>query len=414
MNRDKERSADQYAPLPLRVQKQFFYFWSIVTLGGLSIALVMLLWYGRNALTWREGVIAAAILLQAGLYLVLVMFNPHWPKPDWVRPAYFIGCFALWTLQMVLSPEMFWLGFLYLGQAFGMLPLIPALIAGLYIIAVIYFSGFVKISITNLSGAQLFGLVASAISLVALLIYNNYLGKTSRERAQLIDDLTEAHRQLDIAKAKEAELAVLQERERLARDMHDTLGHNLVALSVQLEAVQRLYKVDPQAASAMVDELKTLTRTSMEELRRTLIGLRSSGLNNRSLSQALRELCVDFGQRTGLGVVTNLDQEVDELPARVTEALWRVSQEALTNIERHAAARQVQFTLSAWKGEIRLVLEDDGVGFDLQQASAAGHYGLQGMRERVEGLGGSFTVYSSPGQGTRLVVQIPTLEKAHE
>jgi signal transduction histidine kinase len=413
MKRDEERSPDQYAPLPLRVQKHFFYFWSVVTLGGLSIALVMFLWYGRNALTWRDGVIAAAILLQAGLYLALVMFNPRWPKPDWVRPAYFIGCLALWTLQMALSPEMFWLGFLYLGQAFGLLPLLPALIAGLYIIAVIYFSGFLKISITGLSGAQLFGLVASAISMVALLIYNNYLGKTSRERAQLIDELTEAHRQLDIAKEKEAELAVLQERERLARDMHDTLGHNLVALSVQLEAVQRLYKVDPQAASAMVDELKTLTRTSMEELRRTLIGLRSSGLNNRSLSQALRELCVDFGQRTGLGVVTNLDQEVDELPAPVTEALWRVSLEALTNIERHAAARQVQLALSARQGEIRLVLEDDGVGFDLQQASAAGHYGMQGMRERVEGLGGTFTVYSSPGQGTRLVVKIPTLEKAH-
>jgi len=115
---------------------------------------------------------------------------------------------------------------------------------------------------------------------------------TSAERAKLIQQLQAAQRELEAAHQREAEISVLRERERLARDLHDSLGHGLVTLNVQLEAAQRLYTVDPAKASALMEEMKNLTRTSMEQLRRSLAGLRTPGLGDRALKGAIEELGV--------------------------------------------------------------------------------------------------------------------------
>lgn len=193
--------------------------------------------------------------------------------------------------------------------------------------------------------------------------------------------------------------------------MHDSLGHNLAALAIQLEAVQRLYKVDPQAASTTMDELKVLTRSSMDELRRTLAGLRKPGLGARPLAQTLRELCVDFNQRSGVEASCVVDEKADELPLPLAEELWRVIQEALANIEKHASARRMTLELKMGRGELTLTITDDGSGFDPSAPVVPGHYGLQGMRERIEGLGGELCISSQAGKGSHLEIHIPTLEK---
>jgi signal transduction histidine kinase len=254
-------------------------------------------------------------------------------------------------------------------------------------------------------------LIAGWLSILVLLIYTNHLGQTSQERARLIDELRQTQKALEEAREKEAELAALRERERLAREMHDSLGHNLAALAIQLEAVQRLYKVDPHTASMMMDELKALTRSSMDELRRTLAGLRSPGLGARSLAQALGELCVDFNQRSGVEAHYSVDKKADELPLPMAEELWRVIQEVLANIEKHASAQQMTLELKVGKGEVTVIVTDDGSGFDPSMPVLAGHYGLLGMRERIEGLGGELSISSQAGEGSHLEIHIPTLEK---
>ena len=217
-----------------------------------------------------------------------------------------------------------------------------------------------------------------------------------------------AQKELELARQRDTELATLRERERLARDLHDSLGHALVALSVQLEAIQRLYKVDPEKASAQVDELKTLTRASMDDLRRSLAGLRAPGLSERRLSEALQTLSVDLGQRAHLQIHCHIAEGADGLSITHAEALWRVAQEALANIERHAVARTVQLQLAIESNAALLSIQDDGRGLPPDAEKQPGHYGLRGMRERVEGLGGTLTLTGN-GNGSRVDLNLPIL-----
>jgi ABC-2 type transport system ATP-binding protein len=231
----------------------------------------------------------------------------------------------------------------------------------------------------------------------------------SDARARLITELQQAYRELAAAREQEAELAALKERERIARDMHDSLGHALVSLSVQLEAAQRLYKKDPKRASAQMDEMKAVTRQSMDALRRTLAGLRAPGLGDRALRQAIQEMSVAVSQRSGVAVNCRIAPEADRLSPTVAEAIWGVTQEALTNIEKHAQARRAEVQVNMAANALALRICDDGVGLPADAFNKAGHYGLRGMRERVEGVGGTLTVGHNAGAGTCVEANIPLI-----
>lgn len=176
---------------------------------------------------------------------------------------------------------------------------------------------------------------------------------------------------------------------------------------MQLEAVQRLYPVDPQRASAQVDAMKTLTRTSMAELRRALDGLRTPGLGERSLSQAPPALVLEVRQRTGLEVCWQVAEGIEPVGPTVAEALWRVAQEALTNVAKHARARQVELCLERTPQTLVLRVTDDGCGLPPDAASRSGHYGLRGMRERLAGLGGTLRLDSEARRGTTVEARVP-------
>jgi signal transduction histidine kinase len=193
----------------------------------------------------------------------------------------------------------------------------------------------------------------------------------------------------------------------MARDLHDGLGHSLVALSVQLEAVQRLYPVDPARASAQIDDMKRLTRDSMAELRRTLDALRTPGLGDQSLREALESLCAALATRSGIEVSWVVGDDVD-LPPAVAEAVWRVAQEALANVERHAVATSARLVLETQPDAVVLTVSDDGRGLPPDAETRPGHYGLRGMRERVEGLGGTLTL-SANRHGTVVQARLPVV-----
>lgn len=388
-------ASKEHFPLPYRQYRGYIVFFNVLMLGSLAVALLVTLWGG--ALGWQEMVTAAMLMLQAGLYLWMLFGVPVWPASQRVVIPYFVICLALWAIESWLTPAIWWLGFAYVGQMFGLLPLWGALAGTAFVALVVYRFLLDPAAMPTGGAAMIYGMVAQWIPILVIFVFVNHLMRTNQERGALISELEATQQELRAAQAHEAELAVLRERERLARDLHDSLGHALVALSVQLEAVQRLYRIDPERASAQIDELKALTRSSMDALRRSIAGLRAPGLGNRDLRSVLEALCADFRERMDIAVICQLGACTDELRPALAETIWRVIQEALTNVEKHAQADHVTVRLICEPAAVLLRITDDGVGLPEGAEAGANHYGLRGMRERVRGLGGTLTLYNDDG-----------------
>jgi signal transduction histidine kinase len=155
--------------------------------------------------------------------------------------------------------------------------------------------------------------------------------------------------------------------------------------------------------------MQKLTRSSMEDLRRSLDNLRTPGLGDRPLTQALQALCMEAGKRFAATIDCQLAEGGDSLPPAVAEVLWRVAQEGLTNVEKHAHARHARVNLTLPPKEVVLRVTDDGIGLSPGAENKPGHYGLRGLRERVEGLGGTFTVAAAGTAGTAVEARVPLI-----
>ena len=234
--------------------------------------------------------------------------------------------------------------------------------------------------------------------------------------AQRNSELEEAQRQLAQSVVQRQELAVLRERTRLAREMHDTIGHALVLISVKLEAAQRLRERDPERCDRELESTRQVARETMTALRASIANLRSPALEREQISQALSRSTGEFARRTGLHISYTPQANIDLLPAAIVETLWKVSQEALTNIEKHAYASHVQMHISQQDEKLLLHIHDDGIGLSpalyrkdgsLDDSSLNGHYGLRGMLERIEATGGHLTLHSGKEQGTTLEIELP-------
>lgn len=393
-------------PIPPRLFGWYLRFWHVAYLTILGIFLGRALLEAWPALGWREAALTALVAGHVALYVRTFIRPGRWPHPNGWLAVYFLGSLALWYLEWRLEANFFWLIMSYFGQMFGILSpraAIPGATA-------IFFFVIAEGNDWNFSGwtpGDVFSIGMAWLSSVVIYWFLHHVSRTSEERAALIRELQRAQHALEHARAQDAELAALRERERLARDLHDSLGHALVALSVQLEAIQRLYRVDPDQASAQVEALKTLTRDSMGELRRSLEGLRAPGLGDQPLAEALQALAVAAGTRTGLAVACRVTGPAEQLPPAAAETLWRVAQEALTNVEKHAQARRVELHLDVQPTAATLAVSDDGAGFSPGAGDEPGHYGLRGMRERLEGLGGSLTLNGAGG--ARLEARVPRI-----
>lgn len=207
---------------------------------------------------------------------------------------------------------------------------------------------------------------------------------------------------------RSARIGALEERNRLAREIHDTLAQGLSATSLQLESAEALLESSPDAARARepLGRALSLTRSNLEEARRSVLDLRAAPLEGHSLSEALRTLVNRWETETGTATRYKTVNPAHPLPPRVEAALYRVCQETLANAARHAHAGRVTVRLIITPEQVWLAVEDDGAGFDLSSINEDRH-GLVGMRERVEMLGGGLQVESSPGAGTRVMAAVP-------
>ncbi|MBI5950432.1 MAG: PAS domain S-box protein [Chloroflexi bacterium] len=206
------------------------------------------------------------------------------------------------------------------------------------------------------------------------------------------------------------ELAVLEERQRLARNLHDAVNQSLFSAGLIAEVLPRLWDQDQELARQSLEDLRRLTRGAMAEMRALLAELRPSTLTDAELGDLLRLLGNSFTGRTNIPAsLTMVGQGV--LSAEVQVAIYRICQEALNNIAKHAKASLVEIDLKHEDAAIELSIRDDGKGFDPEQPAASGHYGLSMMRERAEAVGVQFSITSQPGHGTELTLRWVETEK---
>jgi len=211
--------------------------------------------------------------------------------------------------------------------------------------------------------------------------------------------------------ARSTQLGAVEERNRLAREIHDTIAQGLTATTLQLESADALLDTgsSTERAREPLRRALSLTQSNLEEARRSVLDLRAAPLEGHSLSEALQALVNGWETETGVPVLFQAVNGSRPLPPRVEVALYRICQEALTNVARHAEARRVTVRLVATPEQVQLTIEDDGLGLDASD-TAEDRYGLVGMNERARMLGGALDLSTSPGAGTRVRVTVP-LEK---
>jgi signal transduction histidine kinase len=254
-------------------------------------------------------------------------------------------------------------------------------------------------SLVNSAGFLFFGVFGNALMRAE---------KARMESESLLVELQQAHQKLqDYAESAEA-LAVAEERNRLAREMHDTLGHRLTVSIVQLEAAGRLIERDSSRAAQMIGTVRGQLVGGLEELRHTLAAMRNP-LAGSSLSDAMQKLVNDFQRATEMQIHLELPETLPVLSDAQRMAIYRMAQEALTNAQRHAQAQNIRLTICQNEDEIQFTVRDDGSGIDLDHASQG--IGLRGMHERAGQLQGKFEIVSSPGHGTQLTLHLPIKEE---
>lgn len=199
-------------------------------------------------------------------------------------------------------------------------------------------------------------------------------------------------------------LAAFEERQRLARDLHDSVTQTLFSASVVAEMLPIMWTRDPDQIKPGLDELHQLTRDALSEMRSLLDDLRPNDMAGRDLPKLLKQLGDTLTRRTNAEFTLDAQLSVP-LPADIQITLYRIAQEALNNIAKHAAATQVSLLLHADESQVSLQIEDNGRGFDMMNIPD-GHYGVDIMHERAATIGARFHVSSTPGMGTRLNLHV--------
>ena len=203
--------------------------------------------------------------------------------------------------------------------------------------------------------------------------------------------------------------AILQERNRIAREIHDSLGHTLTAQSIQLENALLFCQSHPDKTQTFLTQAKQLTATALKDIRHSVSTLRSDPLQNQTLTKAIASLIESFRNTTNIAPNCLISLQ-SPLSCEVNTAVYRIVQESLTNIAKHGKASKVILKLETVEKYLHLAIEDNGKGFNPQQNTTG--FGLQGMRERTLALRGNFTINSTPGSGCKIKVKIPLADLA--
>jgi signal transduction histidine kinase len=303
----------------------------------------------------------------------------------------------------------------------SVLAIFPFLFIGLLLVAWQYKWQYILLAILGIAGLNLGvvwsyeelgaspferGITLTLIQTVIFLAVGFFISYLMSRLRQQQQSLEAANLRLTHYASTMEHLATSRERNRLARELHDTLAHTLSGLSVQLEAVKAYWDVDPQTARSTLEESLTAVHSGLAETRRALQALRASPLDDLGLALAIRTLVEDTAARANLTLDLSITDEVLSLAPDVEQCVYRVAQEAVTNVAKHARAENLTVNLESIDGKITLIVSDDGVGFNTESNNKESHFGLTGMRERVKLVGGEISIISKPGEGTTIKLEI--------
>jgi signal transduction histidine kinase len=321
--------------------------------------------------------------------------------------VYLTGLFTLWFVLAGIHPAYFSLLLVIYPQIFRHLRLplaIPA--AAALTVEVVWREVLASGQPLSENLAAVAGGLISLTFGVLFTFWITRIIEQSYERRRLIEQLETTRSELAAAEREGGRLA---ERQRLARDIHDTLAQGFVSIVLQLQAAEAELPAGAAEARAHLERARRTARDNLAEARRLVWDLRPQALSAAPLGEALGRLAGRVAEETGLVATATVTGTPRPLSADAEVTLLRVTQEALANVTRHAHAGRVAVTLSYMDGEAALDVRDDGTGFapEADGHGPGGGLGLRGMRERVEALGGRLAVESAPGQGTTVAVTVP-------
>ncbi|NJL54553.1 sensor histidine kinase [bacterium] len=221
-------------------------------------------------------------------------------------------------------------------------------------------------------------------------------------------DLLRANQDLHQYAMTREKLVVSQERNRLARELHDTLAHTLSATAVQLEAIGLILDTQPEKARSLLVQATSRTREGLSETRRALEALRAAPVEDMGLGKAIAVLAQSVAARHQVQVETRFTGDPFLLNPDHEHSIYRIVQEAVTNAVRHACAKQIAVQIDYRIPVAVVAISDDGLGFDPETAPRNGHYGLRGMQERAQQMNATLEINSTLGSGTTIVLSVRT------
>ncbi|GAB4162401.1 MAG: sensor histidine kinase [Candidatus Promineifilaceae bacterium] len=400
MNAKQERQKDVWVKWDW-LWKALFYAAVIVS------TWLMLLDDDRKALIWVVLLLTGILLLWhwGGLKLAYRK-SDHLDKNAIFRFIVIIGVIVLWFALVNMSPAYYFTLFGLFGQVFRHLSLRYGVIAVLILTGSIIYEQLADTGASfSLTNPTIWAFLFTALGAIILGVWITAIIGQSTRRRQLIEQLEATQAELAAA---ERRAGILEERQRLARDIHDTLAQGFTSIVMHLEAADQALPDDLDTLQKHLDRARGTARTSLEQARRVVHALRPHSLDQRSLPDAIERTAIRWREETGIPLTMTTTGDPIPLHPDIEVTLLRAAQEALANIRKHAQATDVQLTLSYMDDVVVLDVQDNGVAFAGAATSPlSGGYGLQAMRERAEQCGGSVTLESEPGEGTTVVVSIP-------
>src|SRR5262245_16708922 len=371
--------------------------------------------------SWGHRLATAGLVAVAAAWILLTytLRSPRWRQHSGAMLLYFAGLLSVaWVLQ---ARSFFFIAFTIVGfiQPFR---LVPAPLGFLVVAAtsvVVYTAsgGFPKPTVEAWSG-YLFIIPLQTTLTGFFSFVGTKLNDEHKQRQQLVVDLetaleenAELHAQL-LTQAREA--GVLDERQRMAREIHDTLAQGLTGIITQLEAAERV-RNQPEQLGRHMDQARALARDSLTEARRSVQALRPEPLEDSRLPDAIASMASRWSETSSVPLSFETTGEPRPILPELEATLFRVAQEALTNVSKHAGASKVGLTLSYMDDEVLLDVRDDGVGFLVGSVGSAGHtgdgwgVGLNGMRQRLRRVAGNLEIESAPGEGTAINASVPAI-----
>jgi signal transduction histidine kinase len=241
------------------------------------------------------------------------------------------------------------------------------------------------------------------IQLILFLLVGNMVVRLIKVQKDQWQQLTEANERLAQHALTVEQLTISRERNRVARELHDILAHTLSGVAVEMEGLRAVMHRDPEQANTLLNHSLQAIRDGLTETRRALHELRAKPLEDLGLALAMKSLTDSVADRIGTKIDVTMDNNLGELSTEVEQCIYRIAQEALTNIADHALANRAQLILQRDGAQINLVITDDGCGFNPNALDEDNKFGLRGMRERAEMVGGHLSIESQVGKGTKIV-----------